>query len=165
MSDPDERTSDALPTKPRPPATWVRTVAWAGAAFYLFNGIWPMVSPGSFYRVVAPFDPLNVHFLRDAGAFSIGLSAALLIGLTIERRALPAALLAVGIGSIAHGISHVVDHAAGGRPAFDIPSLGLFGVLLVAAGWTALRRPKGAGEAHRQPEEVAQQKMRHEGPA
>lgn len=122
-------------------APWVRAVAWTAALFYLTSGVWAMVSPGSFHRLVASFDPLNVHYLRDAGAFSLGLAVALITSLTVTRHALPTVLFAVGIGSIAHTLSHVVDASAGGRPTFDIPSLALLGIVLLAAAWSTRHRP------------------------
>lgn len=137
----------ADPTRTWPPrvdrrtsSAWVTAVGWVGAVFYLVNGLWAMAWPATFQRVVAPFDPLNVHYLRDAGAFSLGLGIALILGLTIERRALPTALLAGGIASVAHAASHIVDQAAGGRPILDIPSLGVLGLALLAAGWATAGR-------------------------
>lgn len=135
-----DRTSNA-----RYEPAWVRTVAWIGAIFYTVTGPWAMASPGTFHDIVAPFDPLNIHYLRDAGAFSIGLAAALLLALVVDRRALPVALLAVGVGSIAHELSHIIDHAAGGRPILDIPSLAILGAALLAAGWSQRRRDRFHG--------------------
>jgi uncharacterized membrane protein len=53
-----------------------KVVALLGGLFFLVVGAWAFVHPPSFSDVVPPFPPLNVHYLRDAGAFQIGLGAA-----------------------------------------------------------------------------------------
>lgn len=116
-------------------ASWPRFVAGAGGVVLLALGLWAMVSPQSFFDTTATFEPYNRHFLQDVGAFQIGLGAVLLLALT-GRDALAVALVGVGIGSLAHTVSHVLGVDLGGTPAVDIPVLSILTVLLVVAGWT-----------------------------
>jgi hypothetical protein len=85
----------------------------------------------------------NQHFVQDVGAFQIGLGAVLLIAAFAPRAdSLAAALLGVGIGSVAHVVSHVLGIDLGGRPALDIPALTALAVVLLVAGvvrWRASR--------------------------
>jgi uncharacterized membrane protein len=113
--------------------TLARIVAALGGLFFLVAGVWAFVHPPSFSEVVAPFPPLNVHFLRDAGAFQIGLGVALLLAL-VRADALLVALAAVGTASLFHLASHVFDIDRGGEPVRDLVSLSILaGVLLLAA--------------------------------
>ena len=50
-----------------------RAVAALLGLTYLVLGIWAFAAPDSFYDSIAPFPPGNAHFLRDAGAFQIGI--------------------------------------------------------------------------------------------
>jgi uncharacterized membrane protein len=113
--------------------TMARVVAALGGLFFVVAGVWAFVHPPSFSEVVAPFPPLNVHYLRDAGAFQIGLGVALLLAL-VRADALLVALVAVGAASLFHLASHVIDIDRGGQPVRDLVSLAvLAGVLLLAA--------------------------------
>jgi peptidoglycan/LPS O-acetylase OafA/YrhL len=98
----------------------------------LVLGIWAFVDPPSFYERVASFPPLNVHFLRDAGAFQIGLGAALLLALAWTD-ALLVALAAVGVGSALHFAGHVIDENRGGSPVRDLLFLGILAAILLLA--------------------------------
>jgi uncharacterized membrane protein len=110
-----------------------RVVALLGGLFFLVVGTWAFVDQSTFFDLVAPFPPLNVHFLRDAGAFQIGLGAALLLA-TWRSDALFVALAGVGFGSAFHFVAHVIDIDRGGEPVRDLVSLGaLAAVLLLAA--------------------------------
>lgn len=110
-----------------------RVAAAFGGLFFLAAGTWAFVDQSSFFEVVAPFPPLNVHFLRDAGAFQIGLGAALLLAMW-RSDALFVALAAVGIGSAFHVVAHVIDIDRGGEPVRDLVSLSaLTAILLVGA--------------------------------
>jgi uncharacterized membrane protein len=121
--------------------TLARIVAALGGLSFLVAGVWAFVHPLSFSEVVAPFPPLNVHFLRDAGAFQIGLGVALLLPL-VRADALLVALAAVGTASLFHLASHVIDIDRGGEPVWDLVSLSILaGVLLLAA---AVRWREGA---------------------
>lgn len=102
-----------------------------------------MAAPESFFDVLGPFPPYNQHFVQDVGAFQIGLAAVLLIAaFAPPADILAAALLGVGIGSVAHAVSHVLGIDLGGRPALDIPALTALAVVLLVAGvvrWRASR--------------------------
>jgi len=56
-----------------------RVIALAIGVFYLLVGFWAFLDPASFYSLVATFQPSNLHFLHDAGAFQVGLGLALLL--------------------------------------------------------------------------------------
>jgi predicted anti-sigma-YlaC factor YlaD len=99
-----------------------RIVAALGGAFLLGSGLWAMVAPESFFEAAATFEPFNAHLLRDAGAFMVGLGAVLLLAAAKPAaEALAVTLCGVGIGGVAHTISHVVDRDHGGTPAVDVP--------------------------------------------
>lgn len=120
---------------------FVRTVAVAVGALFLVGGLWAFVAPASFFGAAAPFEPYNVHFIRDIGAFQIGLGAVLLLA-AVVRDALLAALAGAGAGAAAHAVSHVVDRDLGGDPAVDIPVFGLVAVLLVVAAIVRAAAPR-----------------------
>ena len=115
------------------------TVAAIAGVFLLVVGIWALAAPRSFFDTLATFEPYNAHFLRDVGAFQIGLGSVLLLA-TKRGDALFVACAGVGIGCLAHVVAHVIDRNAGGNPALDIPILALLGIALVAAAAT---RPSG----------------------
>ncbi len=111
-----------------------------GAAFFLSLGVWAFAAPHSFYDQIASFPPYNRHLLHDAGAFQIGIGAALLLAL-LTNDALFVALAAAGIGSAVHAASHVIDHDLGGKDT-DAPLLALLALLLLvgaALRWAAIR--------------------------
>ena len=94
-----------------------------------------MVGPMSFFEALAAFEPYNQHFLQDIGAFQIGLGAVLLLAaISDSADALAVGLVAVGLGSAAHTISHFAGRDLGGTPAVDIPVLALLSLVLLAAG-------------------------------
>ena len=104
------------------------------------SGLWALVVPESFFDALAPFDPYNQHFVEDIASFLIGLGSVLLLESVPARAdALAVALLGVGIGSLAHTVSHVIGIDLGGRPAIDIPLLGALTVVLLVAGWIRKR--------------------------
>lgn len=106
--------------------------ALAGAMFLLF-GAWAFVGPRSFFDAVAAFEPYNPHFLRDVGAFQIGLGAVLLLA-ALWRDALLVALVGTGAGACVHLLAHVLDRDLGGSPGTDIPLFAVVAVLLLGAG-------------------------------
>ena len=109
----------------------VRGTALLAAAFYTLFGAWALLAPRSFFETVAPFPPYNAHFLHDAGAFQLGLGAALLAALA-RRSGLVAALAGAAVASVLHAGAHAVDGHLGGRPT-DPWALGLLAALVVAA--------------------------------
>jgi len=111
---------------------FVRLVAIGVGLVFVVAGVWAFAAPRSFFENAAAFEPYNAHFIRDIGAFQLGLGAVLLLGVWV-RDALFAALAGVAVGAVAHVVAHIVDQHAGGQPAFDIPMFGLLAVLLVAA--------------------------------
>ncbi len=122
---------------------FVRLVAVGVGLVFVGTGVWAFVAPRSFFENAAAFEPYNAHFIRDIGAFQLGLGAVLLLG-TWVRDALFAALAGVAIGAVAHVAAHVVDLQAGGQPAVDIPVFALVAGLLVAAAIVRARSKVGA---------------------
>ncbi len=98
-----------------------------------------MISPAGFYESVATFEPYNAHFLQDIGAFQLGLGATLILAAFITGDALVAALFGVGVGALAHVLSHLLSLESGGTPAVDVPSLTILTVLLFIAGFIRWR--------------------------
>lgn len=116
-----------------------KLVAIAAGSVFLLFGLYAMVSPSGFYDAVATFEPYNAHFLQDIGAFQIGLGAALLFAALLTSDALAATTLGVGVGAVAHLISHLVGIDAGGTPLVDVPFFTLLGAVLLVAGARRLR--------------------------
>lgn len=117
------------------------TIAAAVGGFvFLFFGVWAMVGPSSFYETIALYEPYNVHFIQDLGAFQLGLGATLLLAVFATSDALTAGLLGVGLGGAAHVVSHLVSLGEGGDPALDIPSLSVLGLALLVGGVIRWRR-------------------------
>lgn len=120
-----------------------RIVAGLVSAFFLGSGLWAMVAPESFFEAAATFEPFNAHLLRDVGAFMVGLGAVLLFAAARPAvEALPVALCGVGIGSLAHTVSHVVDRDHGGTPAVDIPFWTVLSFVLLWAGLARWRHTR-----------------------
>lgn len=107
-------------------------IALAIGGFYVLVGLWAFLDPASFYSLVATFQPSNVHFLHDAGAFQVGLGLALVLPAVLGRGLRPA-LLAVLAASLLHFVAHIEDVRLGGHPATDFTVLGLVCLALVAA--------------------------------
>jgi uncharacterized membrane protein len=129
-ADPASRAA-AVPRGMAVPSGFVRGVAAVLGIVTVALGVWAMLSPSSFYDVVATFPPYNRHLLHDVGAFQIGIGAALLLALR-WRDALVTALGAYAIGTFAHAVAHLVDRSLGGR-ALDAPSIAALAVLSVLA--------------------------------
>jgi hypothetical protein len=119
----------------RRPHWFPRVVAVLGGVSFLASGLWAMVGPESFFEMVATFEPYNPHFVQDIGAFQIGLGAVLLLASIPTRTdALAVGLVGVGIGSVAHTVSHVIGRDLGGTPELDIPLTALMSLLLLVGG-------------------------------
>ncbi len=118
---------------------FVAVVAVGVGLVFLGAGVWAFVAPRSFFATSAAFEPYNAHFIRDIGAFQLGLGAVLVLAVWL-RDALLVALAGVAVGAVAHLVAHIVDRHAGGDPAVDLPMFGLLAVLLVAAAVVRARR-------------------------
>jgi hypothetical protein len=104
-----------------------------------------MLAPLSFFDSVAVFDPYNQHFVQDIGAFQIGLGVVLLLAwFSGGADAIAVALLGVGIGSVAHAVSHVVGSDLGGTPGVDIPTFLVIGIVLLVGGVIRWRETRSA---------------------
>jgi hypothetical protein len=122
-----------------------RIVAGLAGAFFLGSGLWAMVTPLSFFDAAATFEPFNAHLLRDVGAFMVGLGAVLLLAAARPAvDALAVTLCGVGIGALAHTVSHVIDRDHGGTPAVDIPFWAVLSFVLLWAGAASWRRTRTA---------------------
>ena len=106
-------------------------------------GAWAFFDPASFFAQLAVFPPYNQHFLHDVGAFQVGLGATLLLAL-IWSDALLVALSGVGIAATIHFVSHVIDRNLGGRPASDLPLLGLLALALLVSAGLRYRQVRGS---------------------
>lgn len=102
-----------------------------GALNFLGFGVWAFFWPENFFHNVASFPPFNLHLFHDAGAFQLGIGAALL-GAVFWRDGLLVALFGAATGAVVHAISHVTDRELGGS-ASDPWVLGALAVLLVVA--------------------------------
>jgi hypothetical protein len=97
---------------------WRRRAVTAAVAVpalvMLVAGAWCWLDPSGF--AVATRWPPHDHFLRDAGAFQMGLG---LIGLAALRwRDLVAVVLTAGAATNGlHAVNHIADSAGGGRAA------------------------------------------------
>jgi hypothetical protein len=111
-----------------------------GVSFLLF-GLWALGAPRSFFDQLAEFHPYNQHFIQDIGAFQIGLGAVLLLAVSARFDTLATALLGVGIGSLAHVVSHFVGSDLGGNTARDIPTFAILSGLILVAGWMQAKKP------------------------
>jgi hypothetical protein len=127
--------------------TWARAAAALVGLTYVFLGVWALLAPGSFYDSIATFPPDNAHFLRDVGAFQIG------IGLTaLACAADPTGkrwvMASVAAATALHVMTHVVDVDAGGSPVRDLASLVLMTVVaaVAAMGMPAAPQELRAGE-------------------
>ena len=91
-------------------------------------GIWCLIEPASFARVVG-FET-HLHFLHDVGAFQLGLGVALLLAL-IWADALATALAGFIVADTVHAVNHITDLDLGGSVA-QAWVLGAVSVALVA---------------------------------
>ena len=106
-----------------------------GAVFFIAPGLWAFFGPRSFFDELATFEPYNVHFLHDIGAFQLGIGAALAAALWRRSDAIFAALAGAGVGSAFHTVAHLRDHDLGGQDS-DSFVFGITTVLLLAgAAW------------------------------
>jgi hypothetical protein len=116
-------------------ASWVLAVA-----FFIVTGLWPLVSPDTFFDALVAFPPYNAHLMRDIGVFTLGPAGALLAAVRFKDTLL-IALIGASTAAIAHVVSHVVDSDKGGNPT-DIPLLAVLAAILVAGTAVRMREVK-----------------------
>jgi MYXO-CTERM domain-containing protein len=107
------------------------------AASMLGLGLWAFLDPPSFAGF-ADFPPYNEHLIHDAGAFQIGIGAALLVALWWPD-GLVVALTGFAVASGLHTIAHAIDRHLGGHDS-DVPSLALLTLVALAAITARIRR-------------------------
>lgn len=98
----------------RASGVFVKSVVLVCAASMLGVGVWALVEPRSFAGWIS-FPPYNEHLIHDAGAFQIGLGAALLLSLLLSHDALIVALGGFLVGGTLHVFNHAVDSHLGGH--------------------------------------------------
>ena len=92
---------------------FVRSVVLVCAASMLGVGLWALIAPRSFAGWIS-FPPYNEHLIHDAGAFQIGIGAALLLSL-LSSDALIVALGGFLAGGTVHAFNHAADSHLGGH--------------------------------------------------
>jgi len=107
------------------------------AASMLVFGLWALLSPAGFVDYVN-YHPLNEHLVHDAGAFQIGIGAALLFALG-RSDALMVALAGFAVASALHAMTHFMDRHLGGHGT-DVPILGVFTLIAVVTLSLRLRK-------------------------
>lgn len=127
---------------------YVTPIIGIAAVFNTGTGLWAFAGPRSFYDLIATYPPYNAHFIRDIGAFLLGLGA-VLIGALVWRDVVFVVLLGSTVAAGFHSASHLIDRHQGGTGA-DPWLTGLFALLLLAG--LVLRAPARHGSA---PAEVA----------
>jgi peptidoglycan/LPS O-acetylase OafA/YrhL len=108
-------------------------------AFMLAQGVWMVISPGTFFDVLGPFGERNDHYLRDNATWALTLGVLALLAAPRPSWRLPVLAFAA-VQSGLHAVNHVVDVGEadpGWVGVFDAVALGLVTVLLVLL----LRRP------------------------
>lgn len=118
---------------------WVVALTLICSASMLAPGLWAFFAPESFIAFVN-YHPYNEHLTHDAGAFQIGIGAALIFAL-IWRDGLVAALAGFAIAAGLHTLSHYLDRHSGGHSS-DVPTLGLFAVLALITIYVRVRGSK-----------------------
>lgn len=112
--------------------SWLTIIVVLGALPFLIGGVWAFFWPFGFYESVATFPPFNLHLFHDAGAFQLGIAAAMIGGL-IWRDALLVGLVGGAVGATIHAISHILDVDLGGRTSDPYVLSGLAVLLVIAA--------------------------------
>jgi hypothetical protein len=94
-----------VPTDPDPPA---RSALALLAAVQLGLGAWMVLSPATFYGVVAPFGPRNDHGLRDMASWELALGVLALTAVSRPGWRAPVVALAL-VHYVLHAVNHLVD--------------------------------------------------------
>ena len=90
-------------------------------------GLWALFAPQSFFDALASeFDPYNVHFIHDIGAFMSGLGVTALLAL-VWTDGWSVALGGNAVAALGHLGSHIADRDIGSSPGDP------FGLLLLSA--------------------------------
>ena len=93
----------------------VSTALVLAALTSLVFGLWAYIAPSHFQSVIAPWASLGEHFLRDGGAFQIGIGSMVVAALYC-RDAITVVLTGSSVATLLHAISHMIDvdyrHAA-----------------------------------------------------
>lgn len=121
---------------------YILVVVLLAAAVMMVTGVWALIAPGSFADWVQ--FPQHEHFVKDAGAFQIGIGLTLLLAL-IWRDALAVVLAAFVVSNTIHAINHVTDLDIGGRDSDPW----LLALLSVLTGLALIRRLRQLGEPGR----------------
>jgi hypothetical protein len=130
------RTRPTAPARPR--QATVTVAALICGLSMLGLGLWAFLDPPSFADFI-DFAPYNEHLIHDAGAFQVGLGAAVLLALWWSD-ALMVALTGFAVASGLHTLSHAIDRSLGGHDS-DVPSLGVLTVVALIALYLHGRRP------------------------
>jgi hypothetical protein len=107
---------------------------YAYGAEQLAQGLWMLVSPGTFFTALGPFGARNDHYTRDVATWSLALGVVCLL---VARRPSPAraaVLLLAGLQAALHTVNHVFDADLahpGWVGVFDAVSLGLLAASLL----------------------------------
>jgi hypothetical protein len=107
----------------------VKSIVVLAALAFLSGGVWAFGWPRNFYDTIAHYPPFNLHLFHDAGAFQLGVAAAL-IGALFWQDALLVGLLAGSVATVVHAVSHILDRNLGGN-ASDPWTLSLLALILV----------------------------------
>jgi hypothetical protein len=109
---------------------YVTPIIGIAALFNTGAGLWAFAGPRSFYDLIATYPPYNAHFIRDIGAFLLGLGAVLISAL-VWRDAAFVVLLGSTVAAGFHWASHLIDRHHGGT-GVDPWLTGLFALLVLA---------------------------------
>ena len=90
-----------------PPGT-IEVGLTAFGAFYVGVALFMAVAPHTFFKVVGPFETLNVHYMRDTATFSAGIGMGLLVAVRRPSWRVPALAIAT-LQSALHSINHLID--------------------------------------------------------
>jgi uncharacterized protein YjeT (DUF2065 family) len=107
----------------RPPGRLATAALVLGVLATLVPGLWAYIAPSHFHSVVAPWAPLGEHFLRDGGAFQVGIGTSVVAALFI-RDGITVALSGLSMATLLHAVSHAID--ADYRTATILAMAGLF---------------------------------------
>jgi hypothetical protein len=118
----------------------VRVIWVLAVAVFVVTGVWPFVSPDTFFDAVVAFPPYNAHLMRDIGVFTLGAAGALVAAMRFKDTLL-VALIGASTAALAHVVAHVVDSDLGGNPT-DIPGLAVLAAILVAGTVVRMRELK-----------------------